>query len=128
MRTFKIPFSYMVYGEIEIDGANLTHAINRFNDMAQNKSVTTGHIPVLDKATKLNPDLATLEVNEEEAADINPATRYVVNVTRTEVATVEVEAHSDADAERLALSMVESGQCENEFEEETVEVSDIEEL
>lgn len=126
MRTFKIPFSYMVYGEIEIDGANLTHAINRFKDMTQNKSVT-GHIPVLDKATKLNPDLDTLEVIEEEAADLNPATRYFVHVTRTEVATVEVEAHSDSDAERLALSMVESGECENEFEEETVEVTDIEE-
>ena len=126
MRTFKIPFSYMVNGEIEIDALNLTHAINKVKDMAQNKSVT-GHIPVLDKATNLVPDLDTLEVNEDEAADNNPATLYFVTVTRTEVATVEVEAHSDADAERLALSMVESGECENEFEEETVEVADIEE-
>ena len=125
MRTFKIPFSYMVNGEIEIDALNLTHAINKVKDMAQNKSVT-GHIPVLDKATKLVPDLDTLEVNEDEAADNNPATRYFVTVTRTEVATVEVEAHSDADAERLALSMVESGECQ-EFEEDAVEVTDIEE-
>ena len=125
MRTFKIPFSYMVNGEIEIDALNLTHAINKVKDMAQNKSVT-GHIPVLDKATNLVPDLDTLEVNEDEAADNNPATRYFVTVTRTEVATVEVEAHSDADAERLALSMVESGECQ-EFEEDAVEVTDIEE-
>jgi hypothetical protein len=125
MRTFKIPFSYMVNGEIEIDALNLTHAISKVKDMAQNKSVT-GHIPVLDKATKLVPDLDTLEVNEDEAADNNPATRYFVTVTRTEVATVEVEAHSDADAERLALAMVESGECQ-EFEEDAVEVTDIEE-
>jgi hypothetical protein len=127
MRTFKIPFSYTVNGEIEIDGANLTHAINRFKDMAKNKSVA-GHIPVLDKATKLNPDLDTFEINEDEAADLNPPTRYLVTVTRTEIATVEVEAHSDSDAERLALSMVESGECENDFEEESLEVSDIEEI
>ena len=126
MRTFKIPFSYMVYGEIEVDANNLTHAINKLTLLAQNKG-DSGHVPVLDKATKLTPDLDTFEINEDEAADLNPATRYFVHVTRTEVALVEVEARGEADAERLALEKVESGDCERDFEEESLEVTDIEE-
>lgn len=126
MRTFKIPFSYMVYGEVEIEATNLDSAIKMFETMALNKTVT-GHVPVLDKATKLSPDLDTLEVNKDEAADINPPTKYRVYITRTQTVEVEVEAGDEYEAEEIATQMVSEGEVEDDFQEGDVEVTDVEE-
>jgi hypothetical protein len=126
MRTFKIPFSYMVYGEVEIEATNLDSAIQMFETMALNKTVT-GHVPVLDKATKLTPDLDTLEVNKDEAADINPPTKYRVYITRTQTVEVEVEAGDEDEAEEIATQMVSEGEVEDDFQEGDIEVTDVEE-
>jgi hypothetical protein len=125
MRTFKIPFSYTVNGEIEIEGVNLGNAINRFNRMANTNSNTGDHVPVLDKATKLTPDLETIEVDEELAAEINPAIKWIVSVTRTQTVDVEVEAHDEDEAERLAHEKVDEGDFNEHFMDEDVEITNI---
>lgn len=127
MRTFKLPFSYTVNGEIEIEATSLSNAIAKFDSMTDHKS-PTGHIPILDKATKLEPDLDTLEVDEDEAADINPPIKYKVHITRTQTVEVEVEAHDEDEAEELANQKVYQGDAEDDFEEESIEVTEVEEV
>jgi hypothetical protein len=127
MRTFKLPFSYTVFGEIEIEASNLNDAIAKFDKMAEQKT-PTGHIPVLDKATKLEPDLDTLDVNKDEAADINPPTKYKVTIQKTMTVEVEVEASDEEEAEDIARTKVEDGECEDDYTDEEIEVADIEEI
>jgi hypothetical protein len=117
----------MVDGEIEIEASSLEKAIVKFNQMAEHKS-PTGHVPILDKATKLEPELETLEVNKDEAADINPPVKYKVYITRTETLEVEVEAGDENEAQDIASSMVSSGECEHDFEFEDIEITDVEEI
>lgn len=125
MRTFKIPFSYMVYGEVEIEATNLDSAIQMFETMALER-LSRGKF-LTDKATKLTPDLDTLEVNKDEAADINPPTKYRVYITRTQTVEVEVEAGDEDEAEEIATQMVSEGEVEDDFQEGDIEVTDVEE-
>lgn len=127
MRTFKIPFSYTINGEIEIEANNLGSAISKFNVLAQQSVSPTGHVPVLDKATKLVPDLETIEVDEDTAEDMNPPIKWNVHITRTQTVVVEVEAHDADEAEELANQQVYQGDEEDNFEEESIEVTDVEE-
>ena len=127
MRTFKLPFTYTVNGEIEIEANSLASAISKFNVLSLQSS-PTGHIPVLDRATKLVPDFETLEVDEEEAADINPPTKYKVTITRTQTVEVEVESHDENEAEELAIQKVNEGDCENDFVEDDLQVDEVEEI
>lgn len=127
MRTFKIPFSYTINGEIEIEANNLGSAISKFNVLAQQAVNPTGHNPILDKATKLVPDIETFEVDEDEAEDINPPIKWNVHVTRTQTAVIEVEAHDADEAEELANQQIYQGEEEDNFEDESIEVTDVEE-
>lgn len=127
MRKFKLPFTYMVNGEIEIEANSIESAINKFHALSL-QATPTGHIPILDKATKLVPDLGTVEVDEDEARDINPAIKYKVHITRTQTVEVEVEAHDENEAEELATQKVNEGDCEDYFMDENIEVSEVEEL
>jgi hypothetical protein len=127
MRTFKLPFSYTVNGEIEIEASSLGSAISKFNVLAQQSS-PTGHFPVLDRATKLVPDAETLEVDEDEAEDINPPIKYKVTITRTQTVEVEVEAHNEDEAEELASQKVNEGDCEDDFFDEDIQIDEVEEV
>jgi hypothetical protein len=127
MRTFKLPFSYTVNGEIEIEASSLASAITKFNALAQ-QSNPSGHIPVLDRAIKLVPDTQTLEVDEDEAQDINPPIKYKVTITRTQTVEVEVEAHNEDEAEELASQKVNEGDCENDFFDEDIQIDEVEEI
>lgn len=127
MRKFKLPFTYTVNGEIEIEATSLERAISKFNEMSQFQN-PVGHFPILDKATKLVPDINTLEVDEDEAEDINPPIKYKVTITRTQTVEVEVEAHNEEQAEELASEKVHDGECEDYFMDENIEVSEVEEL
>jgi hypothetical protein len=128
MRTFKLPFSYTVNGEIEIEANSLGSAISKFNVLAQQSS-PTGHFPVLDRATKLVPDTETLEVDEDEAQDINPPIKYKVIVTRSQTLEVEVEAHDEEEAEANAFQKVNDGEyCEGDFVDDEWQIDEVEEL
>jgi hypothetical protein len=126
MRKFILPFSYTVNGEIEIEAVSLQRAINEFNKLAEYHS-TTGHFPILDRATKLVPNAETLEVDEDVAADINPPTKYTVHIVRTQTVDVQVEAHDENEAEEIASRMVHVGEMEDYFRDETIEVEEVEE-
>ena len=126
MRKFKLPFSYTVNGEIEIEANNLESAIYKFGEMSQFQN-PVGHYPILDKATKLIPDMNSLEVDEDDAQDINPPIKWNVQITRTQTVTVEVEAHSEDEAEDLAREKVQEGDMEDYFSDEGIEVDEIEE-
>ena len=86
-----------------------------------------GHFPILDKATKLVPDANTLEVDEDEAEDINTPIKWNVQITRTQTVTVEVEAHSEEEAEDLAREKVNDGDMEDYFSDEGIEIDEVEE-
>jgi hypothetical protein len=128
MRKFKLPFTYTVNGEIEIEANNLASAISKFNVLAEQSS-PTGHFPVLDRATKLVPDTETLEVDEDEAQDINPPIKYKVVLTRTQSLEVEVEAHDEYEAEENAFQKVNEGDyCESSFFDDEWQLDEIEEI
>lgn len=127
MRSFKLPFTYTVNGEIEIQANCIESAINKFHALSLQAS-PTGHIPVLDKASKLVADLETFKVDEDEARDINPPIKYKVHITRTQTVEVEVEAHDEDEAEELATQKVHDGEVEEYFMDENLEVSEVEEL
>ena len=128
MRSFKLPFSYTVNGEIEIQASSLELAIERFNEMKKFQN-PVGHFPILDKATKLEPDAETLEVDEIKAEKINPLTRFKVEVTRTQTAHVWVEAFSQEDAEEQAQDKIENGDFEEDiFQDEDIEITEVEEI
>jgi hypothetical protein len=128
MRTFKLPFTYTVNGEIEIEANSLGSAISKFNVLA-NQSSPTGHFPVLDRATKLVPDTETLEVDEDEAQDINPPIKYKVIVTRSQSLEVEVEAHDEEEAEANAFQKVNDGEyCEGDFVDDEWQLDEVEEI
>lgn len=126
MRKFTLPFTYTVNGEIEIEASNLANAIYKFNQMAEYQN-PAGHFPILDKATKLVPDANTLEVDEDEAEDINTPIKWNVQITRTQTVTVEVEAHSEEEAEDLAREKVNDGDMEDYFSDEGIEIDEVEE-
>ena len=126
MRKFKLPFSYTVNGEIEIEASNLQNAIYKFNQLAVYND-PSGHFPILDKAIKLVPDANTLEVDEDEAEDMNPPIRWNVQITRTQTVTVEVEAHNEDEAEDLARQKVIDGDMEDYFSDEGIEIDEVEE-
>lgn len=126
MRKFTLPFTYTVNGEIEIEASNLSTAIFKFNQMAEYQN-PNGHFPILDKATKLVPDANTLEVDEDEAEDINTPIKWNVQITRTQTVTVEVEAHSEEEAEDLAREKVNDGDMEDYFSDEGIEIDEVEE-
>jgi len=126
MRKFTLPFSYTVNGEIEIEASNLSTAIYKFNQMALHQN-PSGDFPILDKATKLDPDADTMEVDEDEAEDINTPIKWNVQITRTQTVTVEVEAHSEDEAEELAKHKVHDGDMEDYFSDEGIEVGEVEE-
>jgi hypothetical protein len=127
MRTFKLPFTYTVNGEIEIEASNLDNAIAKFYVLATHTS-TSGTYPVLDRATKLVPDSNSIEVDEDEARDINPPIKYRVTITRTQSVDVEVEAHDEDDAEELAREKVHDGDMEDYFQDEVIEVENVDEI
>jgi hypothetical protein len=128
MRTFKLPFTYTVNGEIEIEANSLGSAISKFTVLAEQSS-PTGHFPVLDRATKLVPDTETLEVDEDEAENINPPTKYKVVLSRTQSLEVEVEAHDENEAEENAFQKVNDGDyCEGAFYDDEWQLDEVEEI
>ena len=128
---YKIPFSYTVNATIEVDASDLASAIDKIEHLAGVEPdgscrLIHGFSPI----TKSVIDFGSIEVDKEYAEDLNPKKSYTVKLVRTQTVEVEVEAHSEEEAEQVAIEGAEDGSLDdfsNCIEEEIV-AEEVEEL
>jgi hypothetical protein len=111
---YKIPFSYTVNATIEVDASDLASAIDKIEHLAGVEPdgscrLIHGFAPI----TKSVIDFGSIEVNKEYAEDLNPKKTYSVKLVRTQTVDVEVEAHSQEEAEQVAIEGAEDGSLED---------------
>jgi len=111
---YKIPFSYTVNATIEVDASDLASAIDKIEHLAGvepdgSYRLIHGFSPI----TKSVIDFGSIEVNKEYTEDLNPKKTYSVKLVRTQTVDVEVEAHSEEEAEQVAIEGAEDGSLED---------------
>jgi len=126
MKTYTIPFSYTVNASIKIEAADLDSAIARVSDLSEVQEdgscrLIHGYSPII----KSDIDLKSIEIDEDEAGELNPKTRYEVTVRRIQTAAFFVEAHNEDDACDIANAMYDDNEWdETDFSDEDVEACD----
>lgn len=58
-------------------------------------------------------DVKSIEIDQEKAEELNPKKTYTVTLIRTQTVDVEVEAHTEEEAERVAIEGAEDGSLED---------------
>jgi len=128
---YKIPFSYTVNATIEVEASDLASAIDKIEHLAGvEKDGSCRLIHGFSPITKSVIDFGSIEVDKEYAEDLNPKKSYTVKLVRTQTVEVEVEAHSEEEAEQVAIEGAEDGSLDdfsNCIEEEIV-AEEVEEL
>ena len=114
MKTYTIPFSYTVNATIEVQASGLDHAINKVMTLAEVQEdgscrLIHGFSPVI----KSDIDVKSIEIDQEKAEELNPKKTYTVRLVRTQTVEVEVEAHTEEEAERVAIEGAEDGSLED---------------
>jgi len=122
---YTIPFSFKTNCTIEIDASNLDDAIAKVAQLAEIKDgysrLLHGMSPVINNKI----DLDSVEIDEDEAEELNPRKLYEVTLRRTQTMTTYVQAHSEEEACDLATSAYEDGEYDDSgFEEEDLEATD----
>lgn len=126
MKNYTIPFSYTVNCTINVEAADLDSAIERVADLSRIKedgscSLIHGYSPI----TKSEIDLKSIEIDEDQAEELNPKIRYEVTVRRVQTATFTVEAHCEDDACDIANAMYDDEEYDPaDFSDEEVEAFD----
>ena len=106
---YQIPFNYTVNASIYIEAESLTDALYKVQSLAQTNNGTCPLIHGYSPVTKAEPDCASIKIDEELAEDLNPKRSYTVKLIRTQTVEIEVEAHSEQQAESLAITEAENG-------------------
>jgi non-ribosomal peptide synthetase component E (peptide arylation enzyme) len=122
---YTIPFSFKTNCTIEVDASSLDAAIAKVTQMAEIKDgysrLLHGMSPVINNKI----DLDSVEIDEDEAEELNPKQTYEVTIRRTQTMTVYVEAHTEDEACDTANGQYDDGEYdESEFEDEEVEAID----
>jgi hypothetical protein len=122
---YTIPFSFKTNCTIEVDASSLDAAIAKVTQLAEIKDgysrLLHGMSPVINNKI----DLDSVEIDEDEAEELNPKQTYEVTIRRTQTMTVYVEAHTEEDACDTANGKYDDGEYdESEFEDEEVEAHD----
>lgn len=126
MKNYTIPFTYTVNCMIKVEASDLDSAIARVSDLSAVQEdgscrLIHGFSPVI----KSEIDLKSIEIDEDEAEELNPKTRYEVTVRRVQTATFEVEAHCEDDACDIANGMYDDEEYDSsDFSDEEVEACD----
>ena len=124
---YTIPFSYTTNCTIEVDASSLDEAISKVSLLSQVDE--SGNCKLLKNVMALDSvkiDADSVEIDEEEAEELNPKQTYAVKLKRVQEVTVYVEAHSEDDAESEAIDRYESDDIEDEFEDCEVEAVEVE--
>ena len=133
---YALPVSFNVVLEVEIDGTSIQDAYSNFQRDIGRRNEAAGQAilasllkkdeTILDLMPSLleSIPLDTLELDEEEAESLNPKNVYSVEITRTIAITVEVQAHSEEDANEIAFECLDNGDYEEEFEDSMCAVTD----
>ena len=133
---YALPVSFNVVLEVEIDGTSIQDAYSNFQrdigrrNAAASQAILDSLLKKDDTISDLMPSLLhsipldTLELDEEEAESLNPKNVYSVEITRTISITVEVQAHSEEDANEIAFECLDNGDYEEEFEDSMCAVTD----
>lgn len=123
---YTIPFSFKTNCTIEVDASNLDDAIAKVTQMAE-----VDHKGYCRLIHSLSPiinnkvDLDSVEIDEDEAEELNPKQTYEVTLRRTQTMTVYVEAHSEDEACDVANGQYDDGDFDDSgFEDEEVEAHD----
>ena len=123
---YTIPFTYTVNCTIEVDASDLDAAIGKVSLMSQvddkgYSKLLHGMSPILNS----KPDLHSVEIDEDEAEELNPKRTYEVTLRRTQTMTVYVEAHSEDEACDAANGQYDDGDFDDSgFEDEDMEATD----
>ena len=126
MKNFTIPFSYTVNCTIKVEDDDLASALAQVSILSKVQDdglcrLIHGFSPVI----KSEIDLKSIEIDEEEAVELNPKTHYEVTVRRIQNATFTVEAHSEDDACDIANEMYDNEDYDSsDFSDEYVEAID----
>jgi non-ribosomal peptide synthetase component E (peptide arylation enzyme) len=122
---YTIPFSFKTNCTIEVDASSLDAAIAKVTQMAEIKDgysrLLHGMSPVINNKI----DLDSVEIDEDQAEELNPKQTYEVTLRRTQTMTVYVEAHSEDEACDVANGQYDDGDFDDSgFEDEEVEAHD----
>jgi hypothetical protein len=122
---YTIPFSFKTNCTIEVDASSLDAAIAKVTQMAEIKDgysrLLHGMSPVINNKI----DLDSVEIDEEQAEELNPKQTYEVTLRRTQTMTVYVEAHSEDEACDVANGQYDDGDFDDSgFEDEEMEAHD----
>jgi hypothetical protein len=123
---YTIPFSFKTNCTIEVDASSLDAAIAKVTQLAEIKDgysrLLHGMSPVINNKI----DLDSVEIDEDQAEELNPKQTYEVTIRRTQTMTVYVEAHSEDEACDDASEQYDAGEFdESGFEDEDFDVSDV---
>jgi hypothetical protein len=126
MKNYTIPFSYTVNCTIKVEASDLDSAIAKVSDLSEVHD--DGLCRLIHKFSPIitsDIDLKSIKIDEDEAEELNPKTRYEVTVRRVQTATFYVEAHSEDDACDAANGMYDDEEYDSsDFSDEEVEAMD----
>ena len=123
---YTIPFTYTVNCTIEVDASDLNEAIFKVDQMSKvdgngYSKLLHGMTPVINNKVDVN----SVEIDEDEAEELNPKRTYEVTLRRTQTMTVYVEAHSEDEACDTANGQYDDGDFDDSsFEDEDMEATD----
>lgn len=124
MKLYEIPFTYTVNASIKIEASDLCSAITKALNLAEVNDdgscrLIHGYSPII----KSEIEVGSIRIDRDEAEERNPKKSYTVKLIRTQTVEVEVEAHSEEEAEQVAIEGAEDGSLDdfsNCIEEEIV--------
>jgi hypothetical protein len=133
---YTLPVSFTVDLEVEVEGKSINDAFANFqrDTIRQTESarrtifdaIVQKDGTLLDMMRNLMKNIPadSIELDEEAAAELNPKNVYSVEVTRTISISVEVEAHSEEEAEDIASENLDNGDYSQDFEDSMCAVVD----
>ena len=105
---FTIPYSFYLKSSVQIEADDLETAIERAHRAVRLHPEAMTDINTI----KTTVDSSSIQINEEEAEEINSKKNYTVRLLRKQWIEVSIEAHSLADAKRKAVEGAEDGSIE----------------
>jgi len=133
---YTLPVSFQVNLEVEVEGKSINDAFANFQRDVIRQTEEARRVifdaiiqkdgTLLDLMRNLMKNIPadTIELDKEAAAELNPKNVYSVEVTRTISISVEVEAHSEEEAEDLASERLDNMEYEEDFEDGMCAVTD----
>jgi hypothetical protein len=133
---YTLPVSFQVNLEVEAEGKSIDDAFANFQRDTIRQTESARRIifdaivqkdgTLLDMMRNLMKNIPadSIELDEEAAAAMNPKNVYSVEITRTINISIEVEAHSEEEAEDIASENLDNGDYANDFEDNMCAVVD----